>query len=78
MVGAGRRMEIFKEVGRPDTVAARFGLARMAGTHAIGHTRMATESAVTTDGAHPVHHRRRPVPGAQRLAVQPQRGAARR
>ena len=25
----------------------------MAGTHAIGHTRMATESAVTTDGAHP-------------------------
>ena len=25
----------------------------MAGTHGIGHTRMATESAVTTDGAHP-------------------------
>ena len=25
----------------------------MSGTHAIGHTRMATESAVTTDGAHP-------------------------
>ena len=46
-------MEIFKEVGRPDQVAARFGLAGMAGTHAIGHTRMATESAVTTDGAHP-------------------------
>ena len=46
-------MEIFKEVGRPDRVAARFGLARMAGTHGIGHTRMATESAVTTDGAHP-------------------------
>ncbi|PWT93708.1 MAG: glutamine amidotransferase [Proteobacteria bacterium] len=53
VVGAGRRMEIFKEVGRPDRVAARFGLARMAGTHGIGHTRMATESAVTTDGAHP-------------------------
>ena len=32
---------------------ARFGLAHMTGTHAIGHTRMATESAVTTDGAHP-------------------------
>lgn len=53
VVGSGRRMEIFKEVGRPDRVAERFGLEAMAGTHAIGHTRMATESAVTTDGAHP-------------------------
>ncbi|MFO1158787.1 MAG: glutamine amidotransferase [Reyranellaceae bacterium] len=53
LVGAGRRMELFKEVGRPDDVSRRFGLARMSGTHAIGHTRMATESAVTTDGAHP-------------------------
>lgn len=53
VVGAGRRMEIFKEVGRPDRVAQRFRLAGMAGTHGIGHTRMATESAVTTDGAHP-------------------------
>ena len=53
IVGSGRRMEIFKEVGRPDRVAERFGLAAMAGTHAIGHTRMATESAVTTNGAHP-------------------------
>ena len=53
VVGAGRRMEIYKEVGRPDAVAERFGLAEMSGTHAIGHTRMATESAVTTNGAHP-------------------------
>jgi glutamate synthase domain-containing protein 1 len=53
VVGSGRRMQIFKEVGRPDHVAQRFGLSRMTGTHAIGHTRMATESAVTTDGAHP-------------------------
>jgi glutamate synthase domain-containing protein 1 len=53
IVGGGRRMEIFKEVGRPDRVTARFGLATMAGTHAIGHTRMATESAVTINGAHP-------------------------
>jgi glutamate synthase domain-containing protein 1 len=53
LVGAGRRMELYKEVGRPDAVAQRFGLAQMAGTHAIGHTRMATESAVTTNGAHP-------------------------
>jgi methylamine---glutamate N-methyltransferase subunit A len=53
VVSVGRRMEIFKEVGRPDRVADRFGLSHMSGTHAIGHTRMATESAVTTDGAHP-------------------------
>jgi len=53
LVGAGRRMEIYKEVGRPAEVAHEFALAGMAGSHGIGHTRMATESAVTTDGAHP-------------------------
>lgn len=53
IVGEGRRMELYKEVGLPDDVAGRFGLASMAGTHGIGHTRMATESAVTTNGAHP-------------------------
>jgi glutamate synthase domain-containing protein 1 len=53
VVGRGNRMEIFKEVGLPEKVAERFDLATMRGTHAIGHTRMATESAVTTDGAHP-------------------------
>jgi len=49
----GRSIEIFKEVGLPGEVAERFNLAAMAGTHGIGHTRMATESAVTTNGAHP-------------------------
>ena len=53
VVGAGSRMELYKGVGRPAEVSARFGLAEMGGTHAIGHTRMATESAVTTAGAHP-------------------------
>jgi glutamate synthase domain-containing protein 1 len=53
LVGKGHRMELYKEVGRPEKVAERFDLASMRGTHAIGHTRMATESAVTTDGAHP-------------------------
>ncbi len=52
-VGRGRRIEVYKEVGLPEQVTERFGLAAMRGTHAIGHTRMATESAVTTDGAHP-------------------------
>ncbi|MBX9933831.1 MAG: glutamine amidotransferase family protein [Methylobacterium sp.] len=53
VVGSGQRMEIYKEVGLPASVAGRFDLAAMAGTHGIGHTRMATESAVTTNGAHP-------------------------
>lgn len=53
LVSAGRRMEIYKEVGRPPEVSKFFGLQKMRGTHAIGHTRMATESAVTTNGAHP-------------------------
>lgn len=53
VVGSGQRMEIYKEVGLPASVATRFKLAGMSGTHAIGHTRMATESAVTTNGAHP-------------------------
>ena len=46
-------MELYKSVGRPQDVATRLGLPAMAGSHAIGHTRMATESAVTTAGAHP-------------------------
>ncbi len=53
IVSAGQRMELYKGVGRPEAVSARFGLAHMSGSHAIGHTRMATESAVTTQGAHP-------------------------
>lgn len=53
IMGRGEAIEIFKEVGRPAEVSARFALPRMTGTHGIGHTRMATESAVTTDGAHP-------------------------
>jgi glutamate synthase domain-containing protein 1 len=53
VMSAGEGIEIYKEVGLPKDVAARFGIAGMAGTHGIGHTRMATESAVTTAGAHP-------------------------
>jgi methylamine---glutamate N-methyltransferase subunit A len=53
IMGAGEAIEIYKEVGYPTDVSRRFDLALMSGTHAIGHTRMATESAVTTLGAHP-------------------------
>ncbi|MFP4328281.1 MAG: glutamine amidotransferase, partial [Paracoccaceae bacterium] len=53
LLSAGEAIEIYKEVGLPRDVAARFGISGMAGSHGIGHTRMATESAVTTLGAHP-------------------------
>jgi glutamate synthase domain-containing protein 1 len=53
VMSAGDRIEIYKEVGLPRDVADRFKLPAMSGTHGIGHTRMATESAVTTEGAHP-------------------------
>jgi glutamate synthase domain-containing protein 1 len=53
VMGSGEAIEIFKEVGYPTDVSRRFDLSLMSGTHAIGHTRMATESAVTTLGAHP-------------------------
>ena len=49
----GDSVEIYKEVGLPEQVAKRFDLGAMSGTHGVGHTRMATESAVTTLGAHP-------------------------
>lgn len=53
VMGVGEAVEIYKEVGLPKAVVERFGVRDMAGTHGIGHTRMATESAVTTMGAHP-------------------------
>lgn len=53
VMSRGESLEIFKEVGLPKDVAERFDISSMSGTHGIGHTRMATESAVTTMGAHP-------------------------
>ena len=53
VVGYGRSIEIFKQVGNPKDVVKKFKLDSFSGTHAIGHTRMATESAITTDGSHP-------------------------
>lgn len=53
IMGSGESVEIYKEVGLPKDVVARFDIASMSGSHGIGHTRMATESAVTTLGAHP-------------------------
>lgn len=53
VMSGGRNLEIYKEVGYPDDVAKSFGIDGMSGSHGVSHTRMATESAVTTNGAHP-------------------------
>lgn len=53
VMSAGKVLEIYKEVGLAEAVMERFGVPQMTGSHAVGHTRMATESAVTTEGAHP-------------------------
>ena len=53
LVGYGKSIEIFKQVGNPSEVVEKFNLKNYTGTHAIGHTRMATESAITTNGSHP-------------------------
>jgi len=53
VVGFGHAMEIYKDVGAPADICDRYGLAAFAGYQGVGHTRMATESAVTTDHSHP-------------------------
>ncbi len=53
LMSAGRSIEIYKEAGPPEEFVRRFGLADVAGSHALGHTRMATESRVTTEHSHP-------------------------
>jgi glutamate synthase domain-containing protein 1 len=53
IMSAGRVIEIYKETGLPDEFARSFRLEELSGTHALGHTRMATESRVTTEGSHP-------------------------
>ena len=53
VMSAGRVIEISKETGLPDEFARAFTLEDVSGTHALGHTRMATESRVTTEGSHP-------------------------
>ena len=53
VMSAGSVIEIYKETGLPRDFAAEFSLTDFQGTHALGHTRMATESRVTTEGSHP-------------------------
>ena len=52
-MSAGEAIEIYKEAGHPAQFLERFAFSELSGSHALGHTRMATESKVTTDGSHP-------------------------
>jgi methylamine---glutamate N-methyltransferase subunit A len=53
VMSAGSVIEIYKETGLPHEFVRQFRLDELTGTHALGHTRMATESRVTTAGSHP-------------------------
>jgi amidophosphoribosyltransferase len=53
VLSVGRTIDLYKDVGAPAEVAARYEFAKLRGTHLVGHTRMATESAVTPAHAHP-------------------------
>jgi glutamate synthase domain-containing protein 1 len=53
VLSLGHSLEIVKDLGDAETVAAQYDLGGFQGTHAIGHVRMATESDVDISGAHP-------------------------
>jgi glutamate synthase domain-containing protein 1 len=53
IMSAGSTIEIYKEKGTPLEFIKRFHVQDFHGSHALGHTRMATESAVTTEHSHP-------------------------
>jgi amidophosphoribosyltransferase len=53
VLSVGRSIDLYKDTGAPAAIAERYSFNRLRGTHLVGHTRMATESAVTPAHAHP-------------------------
>ncbi len=53
VLSTGRAMDLYKDIGTPQAVADRYDFRNLKGSHVVGHTRMATESAVTPANAHP-------------------------
>jgi methylamine---glutamate N-methyltransferase subunit A len=53
VLSIGRSIDLYKDIGAPAEICKRYGFAKLEGTHLVGHTRMATESAVTPAHAHP-------------------------
>jgi hypothetical protein len=53
ILSVGKSLELVKDLGDASDVSKRYGLENFNGSHAIGHTRMATESDVDIRSAHP-------------------------
>ena len=53
LLSVGRRIDVYKDAGHPRQIVQRYGFEDLRGTHCVGHTRMATESAVTPAHSHP-------------------------
>ncbi|MBX2839307.1 MAG: glutamine amidotransferase [Gammaproteobacteria bacterium] len=53
ILSVGNALELIKDLGDATVVSEQYGLSDFSGTHAIGHTRMATESDVDIRSAHP-------------------------
>ena len=53
VVSTGSSIEIYKGIGSPREIINAFGIHDFDGSHALGHTRMATESAITVEHSHP-------------------------
>jgi methylamine---glutamate N-methyltransferase subunit A len=53
LLSVGRSIHMYKDIGEPRSIVGRYRLAELSGSHAVGHTRMATESAVSPAHAHP-------------------------
>ena len=53
ILSLGRGLELIKDLGDANEVSDKYNIGRIKGTHAIGHTRMATESDVDIRSAHP-------------------------
>ena len=53
IMSSGERIEIYKEKGHPREFVDAYQLDDISGSHALAHTRMATESAITTSHSHP-------------------------
>ena len=53
ILSLGKSLELVKDIGDANTVSKQYGLDKIKGTHAIGHSRMATETGVDIRSAHP-------------------------
>jgi hypothetical protein len=53
ILSVGNTLELIKDLGDASVVSSQYGLDDFNGTHAIGHTRMATESDIDIRSAHP-------------------------